>query len=66
MLRVYHAAEKERRALTWYAWIVMVAQWPNLCFFRKAIKEGTLKKEIYELLSLIAGLPEDRLLTEEN
>lgn len=66
MLRVYHATEKERRALAWYAWIVMVAQWPNLCFFRKAIKEGTLKGEIYELLSLIAELPEDQLLAEED
>ena len=61
MLRVYHAAEKERRALTWYAWIVMAAQWPNFCFFKYAIKEGALKKEICELLSLIADLPESRL-----
>ena len=66
MLRVYHATEKERQALAWYAWIVMVAQWPNFCFFRKAIKEGTLKKEVYELLSLSAGLPEERLLAREN
>lgn len=61
MLRVYRAAEKERQALTWYAWIVMAAQWPNFCFFKQAIKEGVLKKEICELLSLIADLPESRL-----
>ena len=61
MLQVYHATEKELQALIWYAWIVMVSQWPVLCFFEAAIKEGTLKKEICELLSLIADLPEDRL-----
>lgn len=62
MLRVYHATEKERQALIWYAWIVMVAQWPNFCFFKKAITDGVLKKEIFELLFLIADLPEERLL----
>ena len=65
MLRVYHASEQERQALVWYAWIVMVAQWPNLCYFRAAIKEGKLKREICELLSLIADLPEERMLAEE-
>lgn len=64
MLRVYHAVEKERQALLWYAWIVMVAQWPTLCFFRKAINDKALKEEIYELLSLIADLPEERLLAD--
>ena len=62
MLQVYHTTEKEQQALIWYAWIVIVAQWPNFCFFKHAIKEGSLKKEICELLSLIADLPEDRLL----
>ena len=66
MLRVYHTTEKERQALIWYAWIVMVAQWPNFCFFRKAIHDGVLKKEIYELLSLIVDLPEERLLAGVN
>lgn len=66
MLQVYHATEKEQQALIWYAWIVMVAQWPTFCFFRKAIKEGPLKNEIYELLSLIADLPEGRLLARGN
>ena len=66
MLQVYHATEKELQALIWYAWIVMIAQWPNFCFFRHAIKEGPLKKEICELLSLIADLPEGRLLEREN
>ena len=66
MLRVYHANEKERQALVWYAWIVMVAQWPNFCFFKKAIHDGVLKKEILELLSLIADLPEERLLVGVN
>ena len=66
MLRVYHATEKERQALVWYAWIVMVAQWPNLCYFQKAIHDGILKKEICELLSLIADLPEERLLVNVN
>lgn len=66
MLRVYHATEKEQQALIWYAWIVMVAQWPNFCFFKKAMKGEILKKEICELLSLIADLPEERLLVSVN
>lgn len=66
MLRVYHATEKEQQALIWYAWIVMVAQWPNFCFFKKAINDGVLKKEIYELLSLIVDLPEEWLLAGVN
>lgn len=66
MLRVYHATEKEQQALIWYAWIVMVAQWPNFCFFKKAIHDGVLKKEIFELLSLIVDLPEERLLVGVN
>lgn len=66
MLRVYHATEKEQQALIWYAWIVMVAQWPNFCFFKKAMIGEILKKEICELLSLIADLPEERLLVSVN
>lgn len=66
MLRVYHATEKEQQALIWYAWIVMVAQWPNFCFFKKAINDGVLKKEICELLSLIVDLPDERLLAGVN
>lgn len=66
MLRVYHATEKEQQALAWYGWIVMVAQWPSFCFFKEAIHGGVLKKEIYELLSLIADLPEERLLEGVN
>lgn len=64
MLRVYHATEQERQALVWYAWIVMVCQWPTASFFMYAIKEGRLKGEICDLLSLIAGLPEERLWAE--
>ena len=62
MLRAYHATAKERQALRWYAWIVMVAQWPTLCYWKYAIRGETLKKEICDLLSLIADLPEERLL----
>lgn len=61
MLTIYHATEQERQALVWYAWIVMVAQWPTACFFEYAMKEGELKREICDLLSLIADLPEERL-----
>lgn len=61
ILQIYHATEKEQQALIWYAWIVMVAQWPTFCLFKNAVKEGALKKEICELLSLIAELPEERL-----
>lgn len=53
MLRIYHATEKERQAMIWYAWIVMVAQWPNFCFFKKAIHDGVLKNEILELLGFL-------------
>lgn len=62
MLQVYHTTEQERQALVWYAWIVMVAQWPTACFFTEALQGGTLKQEICELLSLIADLPEERLM----
>lgn len=65
MLRLYHAGEPEKQALAWYAWIVMVAQWPIFCYFRHAIEKGELKAEICELLSLIADLPEDRLRVGE-
>ena len=61
MLSIYHTSEEEIIALRWYAWIVMIAQWPTLCFFQDAIK-GTLKSEILELLSMIAALPEDQIL----
>lgn len=61
LLNIYHATEEEYQALIWYAWIVMVAQWPTACFFEYAIKEETLKQEICGLLSLIADLPEERL-----
>ena len=60
MLRIYQADDLERQALVWYAWIVMIAQWPVLCYFRYAL--GTdLKSEILSLLSLIAKLPEEQL-----
>ena len=61
MLCIYHASEQEILALRWYAWIVMIAQWPTFCYFQDAIK-GTLKSEILELLSLIAVLPVDQIL----
>lgn len=60
MLHIYRTSEGERQALVWYAWIVMISQWPILCYFRKAI-QGKLKAEILELLSLIASLPEEQL-----
>ncbi|MBR5961133.1 MAG: phosphotransferase [Clostridia bacterium] len=60
MLQLYHASIPERQALVWYSWIVMIAQWPVLCYFRYAL--GTdLKHEILSLLSLIAELPEEQL-----
>ena len=61
MLRVYDASGEEMRALGFYAWIVMVAQWPVFCYFRACIR-GRLKSEILEMLSLIAELPEEQLL----
>ena len=61
MLDLYHASEREIQALGWYAWIVMLVQWPTLCYFRDCV-HGALKDEILELLSLIAEIPGDRLL----
>ena len=60
MLRIYQADDLERQALVWYAWIVMIAQWPVLCYFRYALCTD-LKSEILSLLSLIAELPEEQL-----
>ncbi|MBO6159714.1 MAG: phosphotransferase [Firmicutes bacterium] len=62
ILRHYHASELEMKALTWYAWIVMLVQWPTLCYFRDCIHDEVLKNEIIELLSMIAEIPEDHLL----
>ena len=61
MLRIYHAVPLERQAMAWYAWIVMAAQWPTVCFFRDGLSREPLRDEILELLSLIADLPEDAL-----
>ena len=57
MLEIYHATETERQALADYAWIVMVAQWPALCFFRDTLeKGGDMREEILGLLDRIAGV----------
>ena len=60
MLRIYHATESEMQAMRWYAWIVMTAKWPALCYFRECMK-GALRNEILEMLSLIAAIPEEQL-----
>ncbi len=60
VLAVYHATAQERSAMNLYAWIVMIAQWPTLCFFRDALK-GALRDEILALVSLIAEFPEETL-----
>lgn len=61
MLKVYHATETEKKAMGWYAWIVMIAQWPTLCYFRDSLT-GEMQSETLELLSLIAEVPEERLM----
>ena len=61
MLQIYHPTELELKALAWYAWIVMIAQWPTVCYFMDALEKSKLRAEILELLSLIADLPEDRI-----
>lgn len=63
MLQIYHASEKELEALVWYAWIVMVAQWPTVCYFMDALEKSEMRAEILELLSLIADIPEERLFS---
>lgn len=60
MLHIYRATETERQALVWYAWIVMIAQWPTVCYFKTALG-GALRAEILDLLRLIGELPEERL-----
>ena len=62
MLQIYHPTERELEALAWYAWIVMIAQWPTVCYFLDALGNSELRAEILELLSLIASLPEERIL----
>ena len=61
MLQIYHPTERELEALAWYAWIVMIAQWPTVCYFMDALEKSKLRGEILELLSLIASLPEDHI-----
>ena len=61
MLQIYLPTELELKALPWYAWIVMIAQWPTVCYFMDALEKSKLRGEILELLSLIASLPEDRI-----
>jgi hypothetical protein len=64
MLHIYRATQEEIRAMRLYAWIVMVAQWPILCYFRYCLK-SPLRDEFIELLWLIAELPEHRLLDDK-
>ena len=54
---IYHATELEKQAYRWYDWIAMAAGWPQVCFFRKALKGDVLKQEVLDLLGLLAGLP---------
>lgn len=61
ILHVYHATEEEIRAMRLYAWIVMIAQWPILCYFRYCLK-NPLRDEFIGLLWLIAEFPEHRIL----
>lgn len=61
MLQIYHPTERELEALPWYAWIVMAAQWPTVCYFMNALGKSEMRAEILELLSLIADLPEYRI-----
>ena len=65
MLRFYHASQLEMQAIPWYAWIVMTAQWPTFCYFRYCIQDGRLKNEILDMLSLIAEIPDERLLPDQ-
>lgn len=57
--RFYHMNALEQSALPLYEWIVMIAQWPTLCFFKKYLADPDLSGEIIELLCLIADLPEN-------
>ena len=58
---IYRMSPAEEEAIRLYAWIVMVAQWPTLNFFRKYLNEPALADEIAGLLCLIAALPEEEL-----
>ena len=61
MLTLYHAAEAEKEAMGRYTWIALTAGWPQVCFFLEALKGGALKKEVLELLGMLADLPEEEL-----
>ena len=65
MLRLYHATAEERRAIGWYTWIALTAGYPQVCFFREALRGVKLRDEILDLLGLLADLPEEELLLEE-
>ena len=54
LLGIYHATEEEKRAMTWYTWIALVAGWPQVCFFLGGLKKESLKGEILELLDMLA------------
>ena len=62
MLGIYHATMQERQAMAWYAWIAMVAQWPNVMYFKYSLSHDMLRDEILALLSMIADLPESELM----
>ncbi|MBQ8136855.1 MAG: phosphotransferase [Clostridia bacterium] len=60
VLEIYRATPDELYAMNLYAWIVMVAQWPTLCYFKDSLN-GALRDEILALLGLLAQFPEETL-----
>ena len=53
---IYQASDLEKQAISWYSWIAMAAGWPQVCFFLEGLKREKLKKEILDLLSLLADM----------
>ncbi len=59
--KIYKMNDLEQKALCLYAWIVMISQWPAVCYFKKQLNDPIMKEEIVGLLNLIAELPESEL-----
>lgn len=56
ILELYRASEAEREALPYYAWIVLVSQWPYACAFSDRIKKEACRESTLALLERIAAL----------
>ena len=61
MLAVYHATKAERSALMDYAWIALVAQYPNASACVERLKKEASRPSTLAMLELVAALDMNRL-----